>query len=284
MARVNLQATIDRIDFPEPVWEWLDLLGEMLVATQEEALAHEGYIADDPFKKLMLFGTNRMVGTLSSIYILLRCEHIDLASAQVRVFCEALITLSFVARNQDALAPKFWDHYTVEAFETASALVELERGRLKPEHVRGMERWIEERRPEYEGIKPKYMYVVTSGKDKDKSRPYRNWCNRSLAEQAEDCGGELTRLYRIIYKQLSSYVHCSAFSLRRQAAYSGAHYDVGVVHRDMATLVRMTAVIWVEMAKFLAERLRWDLMPKAAAIAASLELLEERHFSAGQKA
>jgi hypothetical protein len=94
VARINLKATIDQVDFAAPVWEWLDLLGEMLVLTQGEGLAHEGYIADDPFKKLMVFGVNRMIGTMNSIYILLRCEHIDHAASHVRLLCEALITLS----------------------------------------------------------------------------------------------------------------------------------------------------------------------------------------------
>jgi len=281
VARINLQATIDRIDFPAPVWEWLDLLGDILVATQGEGLAHEGYVADGPFSKLMVFGVNRMINALSSIYVLLRCEYIDLAAAEVRVLCEALITLSFVARDPTALAPKFWDYETIEAFETASAMVEIERGRSKPEHVRNMERWLDERRPEYEGLKPNYVYVVTSGKAEGKPRPYRNWCNRSLADQAQDCGAELNRLYRLVYKQMSSYVHCSAFSLRRQAAYSRAHYDAGVVHRDMATLVRTTAVVWVEMAKFLGETLGWGLTPTVAAVAANVEILDQKHFCSG---
>jgi hypothetical protein len=52
----------------------------------------------------------------------------------------------------------------------------------------------------------------------------------------------------------------------------------------MATLVRTTAVIWVEMAKFLTERLGWDLISKAADIAAKVELLDQKHFSTYQKA
>ncbi len=283
MARINLQATIDRIDFPGPVWQWLDLCGDMLVATQEEGLAHETFVADDPFKKLMVFGTNRMIGTLNSIYILLRCEYIDLAAAQVRVLCEALITLCYVAREPAARAASFWDYYTIEAFETATTMVELERGRSRPEHVAAMERWLAERQPEYDRVKPRYTYVVPSGKDRGKQRPFRNWCNRSVAEQATECGDDLNRLYRLVYKQMSSYVHCSAFSLRRQAGYSGAHYDAGVVHRDMATLVRTTAIVWIEMAKFLADGLGWNLMPRAAALAEAIERLDDEHFSGSRR-
>lgn len=284
MSRINLQATIDNADFAEPVWEWLDLLGEMLVITQREGLAHEGFIADDPFKKLMVFGVNRMIGILNSIYILLRCEHIDQAAAQVRLLCEALITLRFVARDPIGFAPSFWDYYTIEAFETANAMVEIECGRSKPENIRQMESLLDELRAEYERLRPKYMYVCTRGKDKGKLRPFKNWCNKSVAGQADACGEELKRLYRLIYKQMSSYIHCSAFSLRRQAAYSRAHYDAKVVHRDMATLVRTTALVWIEMAKFLAERLGWDLMPKAVDVAANVELLDQKHFSTDQKA
>ncbi len=282
VARIDLHATIEQVDFPEPVWKWLDLLGEMLVATQTEALNHERYLADDPFKKLMVVGVNRMLRTLNSIYLLLRCEYIDLAAAQVRILCETLITLAFVARDRAVLAPKFWNYYTIEAFETAAAMVELEREHAKPEHLRSMEAWLDQQRPEYERLKPTYSYVVSKGKDMGKSRPYINWCNRNLAQQAQDCGGELNRLYRLVYKQMSSYVHCSAFSLRHQTAYSRGHYDGGIVHRDIATLVRTTAAVWVEMCKFLAGKLEWNLIGPATAVAEEVEMLDQTQFGTGQ--
>lgn len=281
MPRIDLHATIEQVDFPEPVWKWLDLLGQVLVTTQTEALSHDTYLADDPFKKLLVAGVNRMIRTLNSIYLLLRCEYIDLAAAQVRILCEALITIAFVDRDKAALAPKFWNYYTIEAFETATAIVELERHRAKPQHLRSMEEWLNGKRTLYERLKPSYMYIVSKGKDKGKSRPYVNWCNRNLAQQAQDCGAELSRLYRLVYKQMSSYIHCSAFSLRHQMAYSRAHYDGGIVHRDIATIVNTTVAVWVEICKFLEEKLRWNLIGPATAVAEEVELLDQTQFGAG---
>jgi hypothetical protein len=282
VARIDLHATIEQVDFPEQVWKWLDLLGEMLVATHTETLTHESYLANDSFKKLMVVGVNRMLRTLNSIYLLLRCEYIDLAAAQVRILCETLITLVFVARDKAVLAPKFWGYYTIEAFETAAAMMELERERAKPEHLHSMETWLDQQRPEYERLKPTYSYVVSKGKNMGKSQPYINWCNRNLAQQAQDCGGELNRLYRLVYKQMSSYVHCSAFSLRHQTAYSRGHYDGRIVHHDIATLVRTTAAVWVEMCKFLAGELEWNLIGPANAVAKEVEMLDQTQFGKGK--
>lgn len=278
MPRIDLQATIDQVDFPDPVWKWLDLLGEMLVVTQTEALNHEGYLADDPFKKLLVVGVNRMIRTLNSIYVLLCIEYIDLAAAQVRILCETLITLNFVAIDRAVRAPKFWDYYIIEAFETASAMVELERHSANPQHVRSMEEWLNGHRAEYDRLKPNYMYIVSKGKDMGKYRPYVNWCNRNLAQQAQDCGGELSHLYQLVYKQMSSYIHCSAFSLRHQIAYSREHYDGGIVHRDIATLVRTTAAVWMEICKFFSRELKWNLMGQAAGVAAEVEILDQTQF------
>jgi hypothetical protein len=215
--------------------------------------------------------------------MLLRCEYIDVAAAQVRVLCDALITLSFVAKDPLPRAALFWDYYTIEAFETASAMGELERGRAKPEHLAAMEIWLAERRAEYERLRPRYTYVARKGRDKGKTRPFKNWCNFPVRDQAKECGADLERLYRLVYKQMSSYIHCTAFSLRRQAAYSGKHYDVGVVHCDIAMLVRTTGLVWIEIAKFLSDKLGWNLMGQAAGFAEASERLDEQHFGRQQR-
>ena len=41
VARLNISATIETVDFPPEAWEWLDLLGDIIGGTQAEALAHE---------------------------------------------------------------------------------------------------------------------------------------------------------------------------------------------------------------------------------------------------
>ena len=161
-------------------------------------------------------------------------------------------------------------------------MVDLERLRVRPQHLQSMEALLDQLRPEYERLKPNYSYVVTEGKDTGKRRPYINWCNRNLAQQAQDCGVELNRLYRLVYKQMSSYVHCSAFSVRHQTAYSRLHYDGEIVHRDIAALVRTTAAVWVEMCKFLAGKLEWNLISSATEVAEEVEVLDQTQFGTGQ--
>jgi hypothetical protein len=74
MPRIDICETISRIDFPEKVWEWLDLFGDILAETQREAMHQERtFLADTPFKKILLCTINKDLSTLNAIYILLRC-------------------------------------------------------------------------------------------------------------------------------------------------------------------------------------------------------------------
>ena len=72
MRRIDLAKTIERIEFPEKVWEWLDLFGEVLGITQDEAIyQEERFVADTPFKRYLSCSINKDLCTLNSIYILL---------------------------------------------------------------------------------------------------------------------------------------------------------------------------------------------------------------------
>src|SRR3989344_147604 len=99
MPRIDLAAAIKRIEFSEEVWAWLDLLGDVVVDTQNEALDHETDILDTPYKRLLLRSVNRDLATLKTVYALLRFEFIHQAAAHVRLLCEALITISHISRN-----------------------------------------------------------------------------------------------------------------------------------------------------------------------------------------
>ncbi|MBU0661771.1 hypothetical protein KKG22_06390, partial [Patescibacteria group bacterium] len=75
MKRIDISETIKQVDFPEKIWEWLDLFGDVVATTQQEAIYKEQtFLADTPYKKLLLCAINKDLSTLNTIYILLRCE------------------------------------------------------------------------------------------------------------------------------------------------------------------------------------------------------------------
>ncbi len=265
MASIDLSATIERIDFPGEVWAWLDLLGDLVVDAREEAVSHETFMADTPYKQLLVRSVNRDLTTLNAIYILLRCECIHQAAAHVRLFCEALITFSYIARDPAVRVPLFIDYATIDEYEVASALLAWERETAKPRPVAALVERQKELQIKYDHLLPKY----------NRSRP-RNWCNATVRTQAKDCGHE--KLYEIVYGQMSAYVHGSAWSLRRQTAYSRKHYDKSVVLVDIATIVRMTVAVWIEWAKFTDRELGWSLVTKAGPIAVRCEALDTEQF------
>jgi len=52
MPRIDISETIKLINFPDKIWEWLDLLGDILTATQAEAIYQDQtFIADTPLKR-----------------------------------------------------------------------------------------------------------------------------------------------------------------------------------------------------------------------------------------
>jgi hypothetical protein len=52
MARIDLAETIDQVTFEPELWEWLDLLGDVVTVTQRQAIVHDGFLADTPHKQL----------------------------------------------------------------------------------------------------------------------------------------------------------------------------------------------------------------------------------------
>jgi len=265
MPRIDLAAAIKRIEFSEEVWAWLDLLGDVVVDTQNEALDHETDILDTPYKRLLLRSVNRDLATLKTVYALLRFEFIHQAAAHVRLLCEALITISHISRNPTVRVPLFLDYAKIDEFRVVSALLEWERETAKPDPVAALETRQRELQPENDRLLPKYS----------RGRP-ANWCNASLKSQAEECG--LQKLYEIVYGQMSAYVHGSAWSLRRQTAYSQKHYDSKVVLVDVATIVRTTIAVWLEWAKFADRELGWSLLNRAHSIVSQCESLDVGQF------
>lgn len=265
MSRINLSATVERIDFPGDVWAWLDLLGDVAAVTQTEASAHENYIADTPNKRLLVSSFNRDLSTLNAIYVLLRFELIHQAAAHVRLLCEALITISYISRDPSTRVPLFLDYAKIDEFRIVSAFLDWERETAKPNPVSSLEARRAEIQAEYNRLLPTYT----------RRRPF-NWCNATLKAQADESG--LSKLYEIVYGQMSAYVHGSAWSLRRQMAYSQKHYDAKVVLVDVATIVRTTIAIWLEWAKFADSQLGFGLVSKAPSLIAQCDALDAKQF------
>lgn len=275
MSRVDLSETIRRIDFPEKVWEWLDLFGDVVSITQREAIYQdEIFIADTPFKKILLCSINKDLSTLNAIYILLRCELIHQASSHVRLFCESLISLKFISLDPEVRSNLFWGYSDIESYEISSSILEWESDRANPSHVERLQAFRNSISEKYEKAKKTYTFTDKKGHQ----RPFFNWCNKSIATQARECGPEFSRLYELVYKQMSPYIHGSAWSLRRQLSYSRKHYQLDIVLNDVATIIRTALVVWVEWAKFCVSHLNWRLAETVINLPKRLEDLDSKHF------
>ncbi len=275
MSRIDLCEIIKNVDFPDEVWEWLDLFGDILVTTQQEAIYQEkSFIAKTSFEKYLLYTINKDLSTLGAIYTLLRCEHIHQASSHVRLLCESLITLKYISLDPEARADLFWGYSDIEAYEISLSLLQWEKNKASPLHVEQMERALKSITEKYEAVKETYTFT----NKKRRKRSFYNWCNKSVAIQASDCGPDFQRLYELVYKSLSSYVHGSPWSLRRQIAYSRAHYKADIVLTDIATIVRTALVVWMDWAKFCVTVLDWRLTDTIKELPKRLEELDTKHF------
>ncbi|MBN1156936.1 hypothetical protein JXA85_04930 [Candidatus Woesearchaeota archaeon] len=275
MPRIDISETIKLIDFPDKIWEWLDLLGDVVAASQAEAIYQDKrFIADTPFKKILLCTINKDLSILNTIYFILRCEMIHQASSHVRLFCESLITLKYISLDPNTRSGLFWGYADIEAYEITSAILDWEKYKAKEVHVRRVEALFKTFKEKYKVANPVYSFVDK----KKRKRRFINWCNKNIANQASECGPEFKRLYELVYKQMSSYIHGSAWSLRRQISYSRAHYNSDIILNDIATIVRTTLVIWVEWAKFCISTLGWRLHDTILNLPIRLDELDEKHF------
>jgi len=275
MPRIDIIETIKLIDFPEKVWEWLDLFGDIVGATQLEAIYQDrDFLADTPFKKILLCTINKDLSTLNTIYFILRCELIHQASSHVRLFCESLITMKYMSLDPGERSDLFWGYSDIEAYRVTSSMLEWERDKAKDIQVKKVESIFESIKEKYEVARLKYSFIDKN----NKRRPFINWCNKSIADQAAECGPEFHRLYDLVYKQMSSYIHSSAWSLRRQISYSRAHYDSDIVLNDIVTIIRTALVIWVEWAKFCIFTLGWRLQETLLNLPNRIDELDYRHF------
>jgi hypothetical protein len=276
VARIDLGATISTISFPPEVWEWLDLLGDVWATTQRQpdAFQASGRASGNLYRRILIQSINKDITSLLSIYVLLRMEMIHQAAAHVRLLCEGLVTLTYISLDPIERAKLFDGYAEIEQYEVPKSMFEWGQKGASPADIQRMENLLKSMEPNYRKAQQTYTFVDKAGK----RRKFSNWCNKSLAEQAKECGSELERLYRIVYKQTSAYIHGSSWSLRRQLGYSRAHYRPEVVHNDIAMIVKLTVGVWYEWAKFCDAEVGWRLTPEAAALVVRHNALEQMHF------
>jgi hypothetical protein len=272
MTRIDLENTIARVEFSTEIWEWLDLVGEMVSITQEEALEQErGFVAATPYQNLLRRFINREIGSLNAIYALLRMELVYQAAAHIRLFCENVITLRYILLDPDERTRAFLDYSAVDAHKIGEAYLQWESQTAKRQHVKAMKLQEEEFKKHFAKVRERYTYVTRN----KKAREFKNWCNLSIKKQADECGIEMQKLYAIGYRQLSAYVHGSAWALRRQEAYIRKSYDQTVVMIDFANLTRMLLAIWIEWLKIMSQELGWQALGHAHSIVDRCNELDE---------
>lgn len=273
MARIELEKTIARVEFPPEIWAWLDLVGEMISVTQVEALERERtFVATTPYQNLLRRFINREIGSLSAIYTLLRMELVYQAAAHIRLFCENVITLRYILLDPDERSKAFLDYAALDAYKIGEAYLQWESKTAKPQYVEAMNLQQADLKKRFAVVRERYTYVTRKSK---KTREFKNWCNLSLKDQADKCGAEMQKLYAIGYRQLSAYVHGSAWALRRQESYIRKSYDQTVVMIDFANLTRILLAVWVEWVKIMSKELGWQTLAQAHSIVERCNQLDE---------
>ena len=272
MARIDLEKTIARVEFPPEIWAWLDLVGEMIAVTQEEALEQERtFKVTTPYHQLLQRFINREIGGLNAIYVLLRIESVYQAAAHIRLFSENVITLRYILRDPDKRSKDFMDYAAIDDLKIGTAYLQWESQTAKQQHVEAMRCMQPELEKRFAEVRGRYTYVDRNGK----TREFKNWCNHTLKDQADECGAEIQKLYAIGYRQLSAYVHGSAWALRRQEAYIRAGYNQTVVMIDFAHLTRILLAVWLEWLKIMSKELGWEALGRAHGIVDRCNELDE---------
>ena len=273
MTRIDIEKTIARVDFPPEIWAWLDLVGEMIAVTQEEALERERtFEATTPYQHLLRRFINREIGSLNAIYTLLRMELVYQAAAHIRLFCENVITLRYILLDPDERSKAFLDYAAIDAYKIGAAYLQWESQTANPQHAEAMRLQQADLEKRFVEVHGRYTYVARKSK---KTREFKNWCNLSLKDQADKCGAEMQKLYALGYRQLSAYVHGSAWALRRQGAYIRTGYDQTVVMVDFANLTRILLALWVEWLKIMSQELGWQALERAHSIVDRCNELDE---------
>lgn len=254
--RPDIGATIDAVTFSPHVWEWLDVLGDVVGVTQFEARRQD--LLFKPMTdadKLLVNLMRKTIDDFSAIYVLLRLEQVHQAAAHVRLCCEGIITLRYVSQDLATRAAAFRAFSAVEKHRELTTLLEWEADGADPKHVAALRETSIQFQHDYDAVVSRFTKTDGNGKE----RVFKNWCDLNIAAQAQACGKRTERLYRVVYAHTSRYVHGSPWSHRFSAAYSAKGYDADTVFVELSTVVRATLRVWEEFALFAADQFKWPL-------------------------
>jgi hypothetical protein len=270
MARIDLAATVGAIDFPPEIWAWLDVLGKAVKVTDAEARRRDAkFVAESPYTHVIQRSVHFQLAGIKAVYALLRYELVAQAAAQARLVCESIITLRYIAEDPNSRSSAFLDYAIVEAYESIDSMIRWDGDTAIPEVMAQIKRIRDDKVGEYEQTVLRYQFVDSKGR----TRRFKNWANRSLADMSV-VSPKCERLYDLIYRQLSSYVHGTSWSLRHLTSYSLANYDVKVALADIAQVTMATLAIWQVVAEFLKQELDWDLSVEIDAVLVEVSRLQ----------
>jgi hypothetical protein len=141
--RVDIARTIDSVPLSDEAWEWLNLIGYVISVTQDHARAQDanaGWFATyENYKWILVSVIAKDINTLSAIFIAIRCEWTPQAAALLRMLCESLITLRYIAQDKVARSKQFIGYAAIDEFRIVESLLRWEAQGAKPEHVAKLE-------------------------------------------------------------------------------------------------------------------------------------------------
>jgi hypothetical protein len=259
-SRIDLARTIDSAPLSDETWDWLDLVGHAVSCTQDQAAAHdtkpEWFRGYEDYKWVLVGTLAKDINTLFAIYLALRCEWTHQAAALLRMLCESLITLRFIAQEKVLRSKLFIGYAVIDEYEGAANLLQWDAKGAPTVAVERMKALVARKQAKYDAARPNY-------------RKGGGWSGKTVKQMAKETGSE--RLYHILYGQTSAYIHGSAWSLRSVGAFTFRGYDSDRALVDISMIIRLTLAVWFEWAAFCDKELGWTLCA-----AARLDLMKQR--------
>lgn len=248
--RIDLEATLALLEYPQITWDRLDLLGEVIAITDQQARHLDQWRPVDTADTALLVAVgHQQISSLTGIYVLIRTQLVHQAASHVRLFCEGLITLRYLTLSPHDRVPSYRDFSHIEAYNATLALLTWQKDGARQGHVREMEALLKRLTPEYERLLQKYQRVDGKGR----KRKFVDWSGLSVSQRALQCGPEYETLYRSVYAQMSAYVHGSAWSLRHTASYSSKSFSQANIAVDVAAIIDATLVVWLRFGLLMDE-------------------------------
>ena len=255
MEREDFIKKIENLNFSREIWNWIDVFGEIYTITLKAGgYPKSDFVPTNSYENVLYLIISRDVSHLAVIYTLFRIEHTDQAAAITRLFLEDLITLKYISLDKITRSEQFLNYSIVEEYEIILKYEEWEKDIVIPEDLVKLKDYRKSIEKEYLSKRPMFEYKTKKGK----LEKYSNWCNKNLYEMSKECGPEYERLYNIIYKQASSYVHGTGWSLRHRSDLSAKNYSSKTVLFIYTNITRMITAVWIDWSILVKSELGWN--------------------------